>query len=153
MKRIYIIALFIALCTGIMSAQTTIFDRYADTDGVTTVYISKAMLRMMPDVGEGAGGLNIGEIASKLDNLQVLTCERKALVAKIMKETTAQTSKGYEILVKVNEGGEKTDIFQKSLGNNKMEYLIRVSEPSELTLIQITGNITPDDIRKMTSGK
>ncbi len=153
MKRIYIIALFIALCTGIMNAQTTIFDRYADTDGVTTVYISKAMLRMMPDIGEGAGGLKIGEIASKLDNLQVLTCERKALIAKIMKETTAQTSKGYEILVKVNEGGEKTDIFQKSLGNNKMEYLIRVSEPSELTLIQITGNITADDIRKMTSEK
>ena len=152
MKRIYIIALFIALYTGIMSAQTTIFDRYADTDGVTTVYISKAMLRMMPDIGEGAGGLKIGEIASKLDNLQVLTCERKTLIAKIMKETT-QTSKGYEILVKMNEGGEKTDIFQKSLGNNKMEYLIRVSEPSELTLIQITGNITPDDIRKMTSAK
>lgn len=153
MKRIYIIALFIALCTGIMSAQPTIFDRYADTDGVTTVYISKAMLRMMPDIGEGAGGLKIGEIASKLDNLQVLTCERKALIAKIMKETTAETSKGYEILVKVNENGQKTDIFQKSLGNNKMEYLIRVSEPSELTLIQITGNITADDIRKMTSEK
>lgn len=153
MKRIYIIALFIALCTGIMSAQPTIFDRYADTDGVTTVYISKAMLRMMPDIGEGAGGLQIGEIASKLDNLQVLTCERNALITKIMKETTAQTSKGYEILVKVNENGQKTDIFQKSIGNNKMEYLIRVSEPSELTLIQITGNITADDIRKMTSGK
>lgn len=153
MKRIYIIALFITLCTGIMSAQTTIFDRYADTDGVTTVYISRAMLRMMPDIGEGAGGLQIGEIASKLDNLQVLTCERKALIPKIMKEASALTSKGYEVLVKVNENGQKTDIFQKSLGGGRMEYLIRVSEPSELTLIQITGNITADDIRKMTSGK
>ena len=79
MKRIYIIALFIALCTGIMSAQTTIFDRYADTDGVTTVYISKAMLRMMPDVGEGAGGLNIGhfsEIARKQQDGISDTCQR-----------------------------------------------------------------------------
>lgn len=77
MKRFYITAILALICT-IASYAQTIFDRYADTEGVTTVYISKAMLSMMPDMK--TNGVNIGPIASKLDNIRILTCENKKLL-------------------------------------------------------------------------
>ena len=43
MKRFYITAILALICT-IASYAQTIFDRYADTEGVTTVYISKAKI-------------------------------------------------------------------------------------------------------------
>ena len=56
-----------------------------DMDGVTSVYISKAMLSLMPDMK--TEGVNIGEVASKLDNIQILSCEKTDLIAKLKKET------------------------------------------------------------------
>ena len=82
MKRFYITAILALICT-IASYAQTIFDRYADTEGVTTVYISKAMLSMMPDMK--TNGVNIGPIASKLDNIRILTCENNKLLPTLRK--------------------------------------------------------------------
>ena len=145
MKRFYITAILTLICVLASQAQT-IFDRYADTDGVTTVYISKTMLSMMPDMK--TTGLNIGPIASKLDNIRVLSCEKKDLLPKLRKETQS-LGKGYEQLMKVTDSGDNVDIFMKSLQGGKNEYLVRVSERSGLTLILISGSITPADIQSM----
>lgn len=59
------------------------FDKFADMDGVTSVYISKAMLSLMPDMK--TEGVNIGEVASKLDNIQILSCEKPDIIAKLKK--------------------------------------------------------------------
>ena len=74
MKRTYIITLLLSLCSLFTYAQDSFFDKFADMDGVTSVYISKAMLSLMPDMK--TEGVNIGEVASKLDNIQILSCEK-----------------------------------------------------------------------------
>lgn len=145
MKRFCITAILALICVLASQAQT-IFDRYADTEGVTTVYISKAMLSMMPDMK--MTGMNIGPIASKLDNIRILTCEDGNILPKLKKETQS-LGKGYEQLMKVTDSGDNVDIFMKSLQGGKHEYLVRVAEKSGLTIIQISGTITPADIQSM----
>ena len=85
MKRTYIITLLLSLCSLFTYAQDSFFDKFADMDGVTSVYISKAMLSLMPDMK--TEGVNIGEVASKLDNIQILSCEKPDIIAKLKKET------------------------------------------------------------------
>lgn len=145
MKRFYITAILALICTIASHAQT-IFDQYADTEGVTTVYISKTMLSMMPNMK--TSGVNIGPIASKLDNIRILTCEDDKLLPKLRKETLS-LGKGYEQLMKVTDDGDNVDIFMKSLAGGKTEYVVRVSEKSGLTVILISGTITPTDIQSM----
>lgn len=84
MKRIYIITLLLSLCSLVSYAQNSFFDKFADMDGVTSVYISKAMLSMMPNMK--AEGINIGEVAGKLDHIQILTCEKAAPIPRIKKK-------------------------------------------------------------------
>ena len=43
------------------------------------------MLSMMPNMK--TEGVNIGEVASKLDNIQILSCEKPDIIAKLKKET------------------------------------------------------------------
>ena len=69
MKRTYIITLLLSLCSLFTYAQESFFDKYADMEGVTSVYISKAMLSLMPDMKTEE--IYIGELASKLDNIQL----------------------------------------------------------------------------------
>lgn len=146
MKRTYIIALLLSLCSITSFAQDSFFDKFADMEGVTSVYISKAMLSMMPDMK--AEGVNIGEIAGKLDYIQILTCEKPTLIPKIKKELEYINPKnGYEELMRVNDTGEKTTIYLKTSKNGKKEFVLLTSEKSKLTVVVIGGNLSLKEIQ------
>lgn len=91
MKRTYIIILLFSLCSLFMYAQDSRFDKFADMEEVTSVYISKAMLSLMPDMQ--TEGVNIGSIASKLDNIRILSCDKPAIIDKMKKEFAFINSK------------------------------------------------------------
>lgn len=146
MKRIYIITLLLSLCSLFTYAQDSFFDKFADMDGVTSVYISKAMLSMMPDMK--TEGVNIGGVASKLDNIQILSCEKPAIIAKLKKETEFINPKnGYEELMRINDEGEKTTIYLKHDKSGKKEFVLLNNEKGEFTIIIITGNLTLQEIQ------
>lgn len=146
MKRTYIITLLLSLCSLFTYAQDSFFDKFADMDGVTSVYISKAMLSMMPDIQ--TEGVNIGGVASKLDNIQILSCEKPAVIAKLKKETEFINPKnGYEELIRINDEGEKTTIYLKHDKNGKKEFVLLNNEKDEFTIIVITGNLTLQEIQ------
>lgn len=146
MKRTYIITLLFCLCSLFTYAQDSFFDRFADMDKVTSVYISKAMLSLMPDMK--AEGVNIGGVASKLDNIQILSCENPSVIAKLKKELQYINPKnGYEELMRVNSEGEKTSIYLKQKNNEKKEFVLINSEEGEFTIIVITGNISLEEMK------
>lgn len=146
MKRTYIITLLLSLCSLFTYAQDSFFDKFADMDGVTSVYISKAMLSMIPDMQ--TEGVNISGVASKLDNIQILSCEKPAVIAKLKKETEFINPKnGYEELIRINDEGEKTTIYLKQDKNGKKEFVLLNNEKEEFTIIVITGNLTLQEIQ------
>lgn len=146
MKRTYIITLLFCLCSLVTYAQGSFFDKFADMDDVTSVYISKAMLSLMPDMK--AEGVNIGGMASKLDNIQILSCENPAVIAKLKKELQYISPKnGYEELMRVNSEGEKTTIYLKQKKNVKKEFVLINSEEDEFTIIVITGDLSLEEMK------
>ena len=146
MKRTYIITLLLSLCSLFTYAQDSFFDKFADMDGVTSVYISKAMLSLMPDMK--TEGVNIGEVASKLDIIQILSCEKPDIIAKLKKETAFISPKnGYEELMRINDEGEKTIIYLKRNKNKEKEFVLMSQEKNEFTIIAITGNLTLQEIQ------
>lgn len=152
MKRTYIITLLLSLCSLVTYAQDSFFDKFADMEGVTSVYISKAMLGMMPNMQ--TEGVNIGEVASKLDNIQILSSEKPAIIAKLKKEVEYINPKnGYEELMRVNDEGEKTTIYLKHDKSGKKEFILLNNEKDEFTIIVITGNLTLQEIQGIVNKK
>ena len=149
MKKYILIFLMMAVC-AIGHAQSSIFKKYENTKGVSTVVVSKAMLRMMPNIS--VGNHNIKKIASRIDNLQVLSCERSALISKISKDALAiYKKKPWEEAMRYKEGGQITVIYMRPLGKGKYEYVLYNTEEGELQIISIVGDITLQEIQAITN--
>lgn len=148
MKRTSIIALFMICCSVFCYGQQSFFDKYANLDGVTSVYITKSMLSLFPKGKTNVNGINIGDIASRLDNIQILSTEEKDIIEKLRKETSSiHTKNGYEELIRVREDGEKTTIYFRDKKNEKKEFVLLSDGKDEFTIISIAGDLTLQEIQ------
>ena len=148
MIRTLIIAIMATLCSVCSYGQQSLFDKYAEMDGVTSVYITKSMLSLFPKGQTNVNGVNIGNIASRLDNIQILSTDEQPIVDKLRKETShINTRNGYEELMRVREDGEKTTIYFKDGKKDKKEFVLLVDEKDEFTIISIVGDLTLQEIQ------
>ena len=136
------------LCSVCSYGQQSFFDKYAEMEGVTSVYISKSMLSLFPKGQTNVNGINIGNIASRLDNIQILSADKQPIVDKFRKETSdINTKNGYEELMRVREDGEKTTIYFKDGKKDQKEFVLLVDEKDEFTIISIVGDLTLQEIQ------
>ena len=136
------------LCSVCSYGQQSFFDKYAEMDGVTSVYITKSMLSLFPKGQTNVNGINIGDIASRLDNIQILSADEQPIVDKLRKETShINTRNGYEELMRVREDGEKTTIYFKDGKKDKKEFLLLQDAKDEFTIISIVGDLTLQEIQ------
>lgn len=145
MKRM--ILLLACVCVALTAmAQDALFKKYGNTRGVETVFISKAMLSMMPTVE-----VNDKRISSKkIDRIQILSCERPSMVRAIKAEALACFERGrYEEMMRMRDDDDQTIIYSKALGKGINEFVLLEVEHDEISIINIRGRITLSDIRHL----
>ena len=148
MIRIFIITLLTTLCSICSYGQQSFFDKYAEMEGVTSVYITKSMLSLFPKGQTSVNGVNIGNITSRLDNIQILSADEQPIIDKLRKETSGlNTRNGYEELMRVREDGEKITIYFKDGKKDKKEFVLLMDEKDEFTIISIVGDLTLQEIQ------
>ena len=152
MKRIYIFSLLLTLSTFICQAQQSFFDKYAEMDGVSSVYITKSMLKMFPSMSGKINGVDVGNLASKLENIQILSADEPNIIEQLRKDTKhISTKNGYEELMRVRDDGDKTTIYFKEKKKNS-EFILITDEGNEFTIVSIIGgDLTLKDIQEMTT--
>ena len=152
MKRIYIFSLLLTLSTLFCQAQQSFFDKYAEMDGVSSVYITKSMLKMFPSMSGKINGVDVGNLASKLENIQILSADEPNIIEQLRKDTKhINTKNGYEELMRVRDDGDKTTIYFKEQKKNS-EFILITDSGNEFTIISIVGNdISLKDIQDMTN--
>ena len=154
MIRIFIITLLMTLCSICSYGQQSFFDKYAEMEGVTSVYITKSMLSLFPKGQTNVNGVNIGNIASRLDNIQILSADEQPIIDKLRKETSGiNTRNGYEELMRVREDGEKTTIYFKDGKKDKKEFVLLVDKKDEFTIISIVGDLTLQEIQRIINAE
>ena len=73
MKKIFIL-LIICFCASMAKAET-FFEECENIPGVTTVYVSKAMISLAGDLNIDSDNMDFNSIASKIDGLWVVNAE------------------------------------------------------------------------------
>lgn len=148
MKKIFIL-LIICFCASMAKAET-FFEECENIPGVTTVYVSKAMISLAGDLNIDSDNMDFNSIASKIDGLWVVNAENDK--ARIIKDKAKNlfNGKDYEKLVSVREDDETVDILMRSLGKGKNECIIKALESDEATIVIITGSFTLLDIASAT---
>lgn len=150
-KFIAIILLCLAF-TSVCYAQNSnkLFDKYAETDGVTSVYISKAMFRMMPAMENI--GLNLMNMKGKMESLYVLSTVKKELIPQMRKEFSQLIQKDHEELMRVRDGKAKTTFYGNMKGDIVKDLLMLSEADEQFTIIQLLGNFTLQDIQEISGG-
>jgi len=125
-----------------------LFDKYADMDDVTSVYISKAMFKMMPSFE--TAGLSLVNMKGKIESLQVISTERDDLAPKMRSDFSKLVGKGHEELMRVRDGKVKATFYADMKGNLVKDLIMLADTEKGFTIIQLLGNFTLEDIQEIT---
>jgi len=150
MKR-NIILLLLLLCPLLVMAQgeNKLFQKYADMDNVTSVYISKKMFQMMPVAN--TAGLSLMNMKGKVDGLEILTTENPALRAQMKKEFGALISAKHEELMRVKDESTRATFYIRENNDLIRELIMLADTKDEFSVIQLVGRFTLQDIQEITN--
>lgn len=128
------------------------FEAISNYKGVTSVYISSAMLK---NFGTSMiGNPDIRAIAGNLNSVEIIECENKKFLYTIRNYVKKiASSYNLETLARINEEGKKVTIYGYST-NGKMTYLLMsVDDDDEITIISMSGDIPLDKVGELVNSK
>lgn len=143
----------ITLLAALGAQANSFYESCENIPGVTTVYISKAMISLAGDLDVDSGGMNLNSLASKIDGLWVVSAEDKKSAPLKKRALEAFSNKSYEKLMRVNDDNDTVDILMKPLGGGRNECVILAIEPDETTVVIISGTFTLQDIVAASKSK
>lgn len=162
MKKISIFIVLFLLSTNIFGQTeelNKLFDKYQDTEGVTSIKIAKPMFKLLNNLkidNEELG--KIQPLLAKVNGLKMLILEKPETSKnsiidekKIEKEiSNSLKNMKYEELVTVNNRDAKIKFMAQDITANVMDNLILniMSEDSSV-LMMLDGKISMDDVSKM----
>jgi hypothetical protein len=148
MKTKPILMALCLFCTTVAFAQDKLFDKYAEMDNVTSVYISKAMFQMMPTIENV--GLNLMNMKGKIESLQLISTERTDQIPQMRKEFTQLINKQHQELMRVRDGKTRATFYADIEGERVKNLLMLADTDSSFTVIRLLGNFTLQDVQDIT---
>jgi len=149
MKRFQIL-LFAFILSASAFAQKEFIDKLGNIDGVTSVYVSKTMLKLLPqlDVKE----LDLKKISQKMDGVEILTAENQNSAKKLKSGALSYLQKNkYEQLMEVKDGKDNTIIYMKQKNKDFSSFVLLSADGNQtgFTLIALSGSLTLEDIQSI----
>ena len=164
MKKIALFIVLFLLSTNIFGQTeelNKLFDKYQDTEGVTSIKIAKPMFKLLNNLKIDDEELGkIQPLLGKVNGLKMLVLEKSGTSknpiineGKIEKEiATSLKNMKYEELVTVNSKDAKIKFMAQDITANVMDNLILniISEDSSV-LMMLDGKISMEDVNNLMS--
>jgi hypothetical protein len=130
-------------------AQSKLFEKYANMENVTSVYISKTMFQLISDLSGTTKKVNFSDIKDKIESLQILTSEHKDKVNQMKKEFTQMATTQYKELMKVVDGEDRIMFYAHFQGEKIKELVLLIEDKESFTVILLVCNLNLQDIKKL----
>ncbi|MCL2682503.1 MAG: DUF4252 domain-containing protein [Bacteroidales bacterium] len=150
--------IFISLCLFFASAgfaQNKPFQKYAEMDDVTSVFISRAMLGLIGNMGNVSGidkaGVNISKMINRIESLQILSSDKPARAAQMKRDFSHFTSANYQELMRVADGTSRVNFYSNMQNNRIKELIMLIEDEGEFTVILLVGDFSLQDIQQITN--
>ena len=154
MKRIILIlaALLLSISTFAQHGKN-IYQKYSDADGVTAVYISPAMFRLIgsiPDLEVGEDKVNLSPLIQALNGFYIIDSENPDINGKLRSEVETLINRGkYEMLMEVKESGETVRMYTMGDEKTVAGFVMLAAEAAEVTFICLDGSIPRKDFEAL----
>ena len=149
MKRIVIIAaLLLSTISVFAQSGKSIYQKYSDAEGVSAVYISPAMFRLMggiPDLNAEIGDLS--PIIQSLSGLYLISSENPSINAALKADAEAFVQRGhYELLMEAKDSGECVRMYTTGTDETVSGFIMIADEGDEMTFIYLDGKMNREDL-------
>ena len=161
MKKIITMAFMLLLAVGAFAQEgKKLYNKYSDQEGVSAVYISPAMFKLvgqLPDINvDMANGekMDVAPLVRSFSGFYMLSFEQKsAASAELYKEVTAMVNKGnFELLMEVKDSGSTIRMY--TLGDEKTvsSFVCIINEDDETMFFSLEGSMNRSDLEKLIAG-
>ena len=133
-----------------------LYNKYSDSEGVSAVYISPAMFKLIGQIPELNVDMGNGEkmdlvpLIRSFTGFYMLDISDASAVSSLRKDVNAMISKGrYELLMEVKEEGDDLHIY--TAGNEKIieSFVFIASDGDSVQFICIDGAMNRSDVEKL----
>lgn len=129
-------------------AQKNLFNKYDDLKGVSSVYISKAMIESNPNLF--TKDVYIGKVSGQLNSVQVLSTMDSNVKKELRKDlqSLVQSSK-YELLMKQKGNVSSSEFYMSRKGDKVKELIMIMDGAATLKFVYLEGEMTLKDIQNI----
>ena len=158
MKRIIILAaLMLSFITASAQSGKAVYQKYSDSEGVSAVYISSAMFRMignLPDLKVNSQDVNLGPVVQTLTGLYILNSRNDKTGTAIKADVERFVASGkYELLMEAKENGEVMKMYTAGTDDIVESFVMLAVEPGEIAFICLDGKMKREDLEKALADK
>ncbi len=133
-----------------------IYNRYSDSEGVSAVYISPAMFKLIGkipelnvEVGEGEN-MDLAPLIRSFSGFYMLDMSGSAKSADMASDVEAMVKKGrYELLMEVKDDGDNVNIY--TVGNEKTieSFVFLCRSDGDVQFICIDGTMNRSEVEAL----
>ncbi|MGI5846612.1 MAG: DUF4252 domain-containing protein [Candidatus Cryptobacteroides sp.] len=153
MKNIFTLAALMLLAfTGFAQDGKSIYNKYSEAEGVSAVYISPAMFRLIgkiPNIQVENSDVNLTPIIQALNGMYLISSKNPRINAEIKADANRFLEKNqYELLMEAKDGGETVRIC--TLGKDIITgFVLLAFQQNEFTFISLDGKMKREDLERL----
>lgn len=133
-------------------SQSRVFNNYPDNKDISTVYISKAAMRLGLSMGGDDSDMKeIQKCVKNPEGMEIVSATSPQAIAIVKKDVAEKMKKlNMELFLNAQDSGDDVNIYAGKIlsGNVMRDILIEASEPNEYTIVYIRGEI---DVQALTN--
>ena len=151
MRRITILAaLLLTTISSFAQNGKDIYQKYSDAEGVSAVYISPAMFRLIgkiPDLNVEGENVNLTPIIQSLSGLYLIDSENPAIKASLRADAEKFVQSGhYELLMEAKDSGEIVRMYTVGSKETVNGFVMIADEGNETTFIFLDGKMNREEM-------
>ena len=151
MKRIIIVAaMLLTTIASFAQSGKSIYQKYSEAEGVSAVYISPAMFRLMgkiPDLNVEGENVNLAPVIQSLSGLYLITSSNPQINSSIKTEADKLVKSGhYELLMEAKDSGELVRMYTVGTKDFVEGFVMITVDGEEVTFISLDGKMNRDEL-------
>jgi hypothetical protein len=156
MKRILTLAAALLLSLSALAQNgKAIYQKYSDAEGVSAVYISPAMFRMIgriPDLETGDGKVNLSPVIRSLTGMYILNSSNPDINSTLRSEVERFISAGrYELLMEAKDSGEAVRMYTVGTEQVVNGFVMLAAEAEEVSFICLDGEMPREQFETLVA--
>ena len=152
-KTLRILKFFILSINTLAQDSKYIYNKYSDEKGVSAVYISPAMFKMigrLPEIDTGNGAQDLSGVINSLKGFYLISTENPKIVESIKADVKKFINNGkYELMMEAKDDGMATRFY--TIGNDEVinSFVMSAYDEGECTFICMDGVIDRAELERL----